>query len=99
MRWCILPAHTHSQIRLDLELNAVKKSAKRGKIGKCAMQQVYKHDHTINHTQIIERRKYALYALKNKNKPWLQKRAPRTLQTQAHTRERFAFSQHSHNTL
>lgn len=49
MRWCILPAHTHSQIRLDLhESNAKsadprvpKRAHGRGKIGILAKEQVY----------------------------------------------------------
>lgn len=48
MRWCILPAHTHSQIRLDLhELNAKSADPRvperahgRGKIGILAKEQV-----------------------------------------------------------
>lgn len=48
MRWCILPAHTHSQIRLDLhELNAKSADPRvperahgRGKIGILAKEQI-----------------------------------------------------------
>lgn len=48
MRWCILPAHTHSQIRLDLhELNAKsadprapERARGRGKIGILAKEQI-----------------------------------------------------------
>lgn len=49
MRWCILPAHTHSQIRLDLHESNAKSADPRaperahghGKIGILAKEQVY----------------------------------------------------------